>query len=103
MKTNSILFLSVLSLLLFFACQNTTTHKIEGNPSADFKGKISRSYKDSKEWWPTPTKAPDNAPNVIIFLLDDTGFGQLGAYGGLIETPNIDRLAANGLRYKGYE
>jgi arylsulfatase len=47
-------------------------------------------------------RPPQGAPNVIIFLLDDVGFAQVGSFGGLIETPHIDRLAANGLRYNDF-
>jgi arylsulfatase len=68
----------------------------------EFKGKIAKKYKDSQEWWPEPVKAPKGAPNIIIFLLDDVGYAQLGCFGGLIQTPNIDRLAANGLRYNNF-
>ena len=60
----------------------------------DFKGKIAKSYEDSEEWWPEPVRPPKGAPNVIIFLLDDVGLAQVGSFGKLIETPNIDRLAA---------
>jgi hypothetical protein len=41
----------------------------------EFKGKIAKSYAESKEWWPTPPKPPAGTPNAIILLLDDTGFG----------------------------
>ncbi|UCG79626.1 MAG: sulfatase-like hydrolase/transferase, partial [Desulfobacterales bacterium] len=61
-----------------------------------FKGKIAKRYEDSVEWWPEPVTPPKGAPNVIIFLLDDVGFAQIGCFGGLIDTPNIDRLAKNG-------
>ena len=64
----------------------------------EFKGKIAKSYQDSEEWWPSSQKPPPGTPNVIIFLLDDTGFAHLGSFGGLVDTPNIDRLAENGLR-----
>ena len=74
----------------------------DGPAAPEFGGKIDRSYEKSVEWWPEPTRPPEDAPNVIIFLLDDTGFAQLGAFGGLIETPNIDRLAAGGLRYNRF-
>lgn len=68
-----------------------------------FEGKIAKSYEDSEEWWPeTFEKAPEGAPNVVIFLLDDTGFAHIGSFGGLIETPRIDGLAANGLRYNNF-
>src|SRR2546427_12556750 len=43
-----------------------------------------------------------NAPNVVMILFDDTGFAQFGSFGSGIETPNIDRLAANGLRYNRF-
>ena len=49
--------------------------------------------------YPTP---PDGAPNVLVVVLDDVGFAQLGCYGGGIDTPNIDRLAAGGLRYNRF-
>jgi len=67
-----------------------------------FKGKIAKSYEDSVEWLPKDPTPPEGAPNVIIFLLDDVGFAQVGSFGGLIETPNIDRLASNGLRYNNF-
>ncbi len=68
----------------------------------DFKGKIAKKYEDSVEWWAPKKRPPQGAPNVIIFLLDDTGFAQIGCFGGLIETPNIDKLAAGGLRYNNF-
>ena len=65
----------------------------------EFQGKIAKRYEDSVEWWPKSPRPPEGAPNVIIFLLDDVGFAQLGeSFGGLIHTPTIDRLAMNGLR-----
>ena len=70
--------------------------------SQEFKGKIARSYEDSQEWWPPAVTPPKGAPNVIIFLLDDVGFAQVGSFGGLIETPNIDRLADSGLRFNNF-
>jgi arylsulfatase len=47
-------------------------------------------------------KVPDGAPNILLVVLDDVGFGQLGSYGGLIEIPNIDKLATGGLRYNNF-
>ncbi len=47
-------------------------------------------------------RAPEGAPNVVVILLDDVGFGQLGCFGGLINTPHIDRLASQGLRYNRF-
>ena len=71
--------------------------RIEG-----FGGIIAESYDDSEEWWPDYVEPNEDAPNVIIFLLDDVGFAQVGSFGGLIETPNIDRLAAGGLRFNNF-
>jgi len=68
----------------------------------EFKGRIAERYADSEEWWPEPVKAPKGAPNIIIFLLDDVGYAQLGCFGGLISTPNINKLAADGLRYNNF-
>lgn len=73
----------------------------EGN-MPEFKGVVAKRYEDSKEWWAPKVRPPKDAPNVIIFLLDDTGFAQLGCFGGLIKTPNIDKIAANGLRYNNF-
>jgi arylsulfatase len=67
-----------------------------------FKGKIAKSYEDSKEWWPSSPKPPEGTPNVVLFLLDDAGFGVYGCFGGLTEKANIDELAANGLRYNNF-
>ncbi len=50
----------------------------------------------------TPVRAREGAPNVVVVVLDDLGFAQLGCYGSDIRTPNIDRLAANGLRYRRF-
>jgi len=67
-----------------------------------FGGVIAERYEDSEEWWAPYVEPKADAPNVIIFLLDDTGFAQIGSFGGLIETPNIDQLANNGLRFNNF-
>jgi len=74
----------------------------ESTGGVEFKGKVARSYAESQEWWPDPVRPPEGAPNIVIFLLDDVGFAQIGSFGGLIKTPNIDRLAKNGLRYNNF-
>jgi arylsulfatase len=66
-------------------------------PFAD--AKIGRTYKDSKPGAMTLAKAPAGAPNILIILIDDSGFGQWGTFGGQVPTPNLDRLAQMGLRY----
>ena len=71
-------------------------------PQPPFKGKIGNTYKESLPDFPKPIQAPDKAPNVLLVLLDDVGFAQTSTFGGLIETPNLDRLAASGLRYNQF-
>jgi len=68
-------------------------------PEAKFKGRIGTTYKDSQPDKIPIVKAPTEAPNVIIILIDDCGFGQWSTFGGQIPTPNLDRLAQNGLHY----
>lgn len=68
-------------------------------PPAKFKGQIGLSVKDSKSDFPQPIKAPKGAPNVVLILLDDVGYGASSTFGGPCNTPTLDRLAANGLRY----
>jgi arylsulfatase len=67
-----------------------------------FGGKIGRTFAESTPWWPPLPKAPDGAPNVVIVVLDDVGYAQLGCYGSDLETPTFDRLARNGLRYSNF-
>lgn len=63
---------------------------------------IGLSYKDSTPCWPEVARPPKGSPNVVFIVLDDVGFGQIGCFGGPIETPNIDRLAECGLRYNNF-
>ena len=67
-----------------------------------FQGTIGRVESESRPWWPEPPKAADGSPNVVFIVFDDMGFADLGCYGSEIATPNIDRLAAGGLRYTNF-
>src|SRR5688572_22367713 len=71
----------------------------EYKPGRAFSGVIGRTFDVSQPAWPMPNRAKEGAPNVLFIVLDDTGFGQLGCYGSPINTPNINALAADGLRY----
>lgn len=64
--------------------------------------KIGLTYKDSTMCYPERVQPPKGAPNVVYIVLDDVGFGQIGCFGGPVETPNIDRLAEGGLRYSNF-
>lgn len=72
----------------------------EGTP---FPGVIGRTRETSTEAWPAAPGPPEGAPNVVIIVLDDVGYGQLSVFGGLCETPNLDRLAGRGLRYANFQ
>lgn len=64
--------------------------------------RIARSFQDSRPAAYAPPKAPENAPNIVVIILDDLGFADAGCYGGEIRTPAMDALAANGLRYANF-
>jgi arylsulfatase len=68
-------------------------------PEPPFKGVIGETYKESKPDKIPIVKAPEGAPNVLLVLIDDCGFAQWGTFGGQVPTPNLDRLAKQGLRY----
>jgi arylsulfatase A-like enzyme len=68
-------------------------------------GPIGKTAADSEPAWPVSPTPPAGAPNVVVIVLDDLGFAQLGCFGGLggrVKSPNIDRLAAHGLRYQNF-
>lgn len=72
-------------------------------PDFHFPGNVGRTYKDSDpSAFPQPVKAPVGAPNVVLILIDDAGFGQFTTFGGGIPSPTMDRLAAEGLRYNRF-
>jgi arylsulfatase A-like enzyme len=68
----------------------------QGRP---FPGVVGRTVQESEPAWPASGRPREGAPNVLFFVLDDVGYGQLSSFGGLVQTPNIDRVAASGLRY----
>ena len=70
----------------------------------EYSGKIGKNYKESTpDWKPSlPVNAPEGAPNILMIVLDDIGYSQLGSFGGPIETPNLDKIAASGLRYTNF-
>lgn len=71
----------------------------EYDPVTAFPGIVARTIGESIPAWPQPMRAKPGSPNVLYIVLDDTGYGQLGCFGSPIRTPNLDRLAANGLRF----
>lgn len=67
-----------------------------------FTGRVGRTYEESEPAFPVPPSAPKGAPNILYVVVDDIGYGWIEPFGGLIHTPNIDRLAKNGLRYTNF-
>ena len=81
----------------------SATTSIDGKqippPPPKFGGVIKESAKDSTPWWPPRIVPPKGAPNVLLIMTDDQGYGVSGTFGGVIPTPALDRIAKNGLRY----
>jgi arylsulfatase len=67
-----------------------------------FLGRIGRTANESEPSWPAPPRPPQGAPSVVLVVLDDVGFAQLGCYGSDIATPALDGLADAGLRYSSF-
>jgi arylsulfatase A-like enzyme len=78
------------------------TPNVLPHPLADFQGTINLRAKDSKSDFPQPIQAPEGAPNVLLVLLDDVGFGATSVFGGPCNTPTFQKLADNGLRYNQF-
>ena len=83
--------------------QPSATVTIEGNqippPPMKFGGVIKESATESTQWWPPRVVPPKGAPNVLLIMTDDQGYGVSGTFGGVIATPSLDRVAKAGLRY----
>src|SRR5215831_5605662 len=101
--------LAVLAMTATTAYAQQTTTGAPGSPSATttiegnqlpplppkFGGKIERNAAQSTPYWPPRVVPPEGAPNVLLIMTDDTGFGVSSTFGGVIPTPNLDRIAAN--------
>ena len=71
-------------------------------PDPKFGGVIKEKASESKAWWPPRVVPPKGAPNVLLIMTDDDGFGAPGTFGGVIPTPALDRIAKSGLRYTNF-
>ncbi len=71
-------------------------------PPQPFRGEINLNAAQSKPAWPARVVPPPGAPNVLLIITDDVGFGAPSSFGGVIPTPTLDRIAANGLRYTNF-
>lgn len=68
-------------------------------PPLPFGGEINLNAAESIAWWPPQIVAPKQAPNILLIMTDDVGFGAPSTFGGVIPTPALDRVARDGLRY----
>jgi len=84
----------------------SATTTIQGDqipaPPQKFGGKIERNAAQSKPYWPARIEPPKGAPNVLLIMTDDVGFGAPSTFGGVIPTPALDRIARDGLRYTNF-
>jgi arylsulfatase len=118
-KCRWIAYFSVLAVAATLGCssafaQQTTdapgspaaTTTIDGRylppPPQPFQGEINLNAAQSKQAWPARVVPPRGAPNILLILTDDVGFGAPSTFGGVIPTPALDRIAANGLRYTNF-
>ena len=83
-----------------------TTTTISGNqlppPDPKFGGVIKEKASESTAWWAPRVVPPKGAPNVLLIMTDDSGFGAPGTFGGVVPTPALDRIAKSGLRYTNF-
>lgn len=107
-KKHATAFLATTAIFLLLCFSRIQAQEIDRTvlppAPAKFKGKIGENYKESTpDFGPAiPLMPPEASPNILVIVLDDVGYGQLGCYGGPIETPNIDKLANSGLRYTNF-
>src|SRR5262245_45302725 len=113
--TTGTLFRSTIALLLgALATQSQAQERVDGpssgqtpsvlpRPDFHFSGNPGRTYLDADPaQFPRAVQAPAGAPNIVLILLDDVGFGQFSTFGGGVPSPTMDHLAAEGLRYNRF-
>ncbi len=113
LKVSLLAALTVACLLNASAARAQQINGVPGSPSATmtldgkqlpppplpFGGVIKESAKDSTPWWPPRVVPPKGAPNIVLIMTDDQGYGVSSTFGGVIPTPALDRIANAGLRY----
>ncbi len=93
-----VIWLAALALLMG-AGGPTAAQDVLPRPEPPFKGKIGRTTKEAKPDFPQEVQEPKGAPNILLIMTDDVGFGATSPFGGPIPTPTFERLANAGLRY----
>lgn len=116
MKTNLTMKLFIALAAIIFTAGQTLAQEVKGKlgspdatttisgkqlpaPEPKFGGVIDQTTKNSKQWWAPRISPPDQAPNILLVITDDSGFGVPSTSGGVIPTPAMDRVAKNGLLY----
>ena len=98
MKTKNVFAALTIALGAVFTL-TTLAEEVLPKPEQPFAGKIARTAKESTPDFPKGIEAPKGAPNVLLILTDDVGFGASSVFGGPIQTPTFQRLADSGLRF----
>jgi arylsulfatase A-like enzyme len=93
---------STLTVGVLLVMHTATAQEVLPKPEPPFRGKIGRTVKDSIPDFPKGVEAPKGAPNILLIMTDDVGFGASSTFGGPIQTPTFQRLADSGLRYNMY-
>lgn len=100
MRNVGIISLALLAQMRPAAAADTTWDRTTlPRPPQPFTGVANRTLEGSVEVFPEPVKAPEGAPNILLILVDDAGFGNPSTFGGPVSTPTLDKVAAEGLRY----
>src|SRR5262245_22394027 len=102
MSQHSILKVTIPTMVVLFVSAMGTSapaQTVLPRPEPAFHGKIGRTAKESTPDFPKGVEAPKGAPNVLLIMTDDVGFGASSTFGGPVDTPNFQRLADSGLRY----
>ena len=99
MNRFSVIIIGVFIGLFVVSFSNARADNSVPYPLDEWKGVQGKTLKDSKPDFVGPKKAHDNAPNVLVIMLDDAGYSNAGSYGGAIKTPTFDRLGDEGVRY----
>jgi arylsulfatase len=100
---SSMLAVSLLAVANTALAQTGGTPSVLPRPDFHFQGNVGRTYLESDPaQFPQPVQAPKGAPNIVLILIDDAGFGQFSTFGGGVPSPTMDRLAAEGLRFNRF-
>ena len=101
---NHVWFRTALTIVLVAWAQMSVAQIALPTPETPFSGRVGRTFRDSgRPLLPQPVRAPQGAPNVVVILLDDVGFGQFSAFGGAVPSPAMEKLASNGVRFNRFQ